>query len=425
MERVLDRSRNFNTVIIKARACSPFVQQFVRKQLEQRLSKDGNALNWLHPQVLPFFEDDLFQASEASLMQHTKTLVMGVLSSLEKLHESDPLLCPMIYEALAKELTSRIRRVWIQSKGTGPFGQVRLQHYLLKLIDCLSHPAMEQHSPLAVVVVEMSILLMISLSTKADTQAGDLIPSSGCEVCVRGGQDARKHYELVSLIHKLFASNDKITLQSIADSPTSSPLSVLCAEGLDPGSAFFLVTKLMHWHHLALAEAQALAVCSSWVSSNSKAPFTDSLVRRLAKMQTEAERCALQSNENKYIYDDVMDAWIAQGSQDLDPGIQSTQMVPSLVQKSNSQITRSSRRHSEPMHTNYPRAQQASTSTNDDDENDELDLLKDTSNIQSARVCRKVKRLDVGLEARKYRKVNSSTCRRSFHLAALDSMPFT
>jgi len=90
-----------------------------------------------------------------------------------------------------------------------------------------------------------------------------------------------KHKELLELIRQLYNAQQDVALQSIIDSPDSSPLKALSNEGLDLGHTFMLIAKEMQWHNMALPEAQALAVCSQWMTA-SDMPCSDEFFRRLS-----------------------------------------------------------------------------------------------------------------------------------------------
>jgi len=162
----------------------------------------------------------------------------------------------------------------------------------------------------------------------------------------------------------------------------------------------------MQWHGLALPEAQALAVCSEWMTA-SNMPCTDEFFKRLSMHQADAENRALVTIQNKakggksaaYIYDDIIDAWVAPESSQPTmrkySEIKGNDIPLPLISQVGLGKNKRQQRYSDTLskisgqHGNYSQ------------EDDEIDFLRNPDTSKFSRVCRKVRRLDVALEARR------------------------
>lgn len=252
------------------------------------------------------------------------------------------------------------------------------------MTQCVSDFALHGHEQLVVVAIELAILAIIRIGTYHGTfSTMQLLQDPECRYC-KQMSGHNKHKELLELIQQLYNAQQDVALQSIIDSPDSSPLKALSNEGLDLGHTFMLIAKEMQWHDMALPEAQALAVCSQWMTA-SDMPCSDEFFRRLSMYQADAENRALltSSQAGAYIYDDIVDAWVS-------PESSRPNMHRSLSEKENIVPPKRRRRHTDIL----PRC--ADFAQEDDDE---IDFLGHADELNSSRVRRKVQRLDVAREA--------------------------
>ncbi|WFC96471.1 signal peptidase I [Malassezia brasiliensis] len=191
---------------------------------------------------------------------------------------------------------------------------------------------------------------------------------------------------LVKLIDRLYRSQDGVTLQSVMDSPHSSPLRALSVDGLDVGLTFLLVSKLMRWHELALAEAQALSVCAEWISATD-VPYSREFFERMSALQADAEKRALYTlspDRSDYVYDDVIDAYVLRDA--------SAPTVPPAPKR----VPLSARPMNDTPPVRRTKAPSKIPSLASDD--DEFDMFRVNPARRAARVCRTVQRLDVRKE---------------------------
>ncbi|PKI82705.1 hypothetical protein MVES_003335 [Malassezia vespertilionis] len=368
-------------------------------------------IDWQHPSILHLFSDQLFKSNfrVQDAINGTKTVLGGSLANLDpstydEIGTGIPL--AFLYDRIARELALRVQNAWLECKSySGILAKQRLQKYLLQMTFCVSRYALEKHTPLVVVAIELAILTMICISTQCGTVSPSmLLEQTHCEQCRQGGRGLNAHEQLGKIIQKLYMTQDDVTLQSIRDSPESSPLCALRAEKLDLGLTFMLVTKLMQWHDLALPEAQALAVCSDWISA-SEIPHSTIAFQRLSLMQEDAERRALRNpamHDTDFIYDAVIDAYVATDSSHpgMQPSAQHNKSPPSHPLREiewNVQHARLKRRESD---ATIPKKLHSCSSHY---EADELDLLSYDPLHGTPRVRRKVHRLDVATEARRNR----------------------
>lgn len=365
---------------------------------------------WLHRDVLKLFSDEPFipQCRTNCIMTGTKTVLCGLFAMIEKStngYKLGSIPLPILYDELARELTRRVYSAWMQSKNeTTTLAKHRHEQYLLQLTYHVSQYALSRHAPLVVVAIELCILTMICLSTKHDTKPPmDLLQCAQCEQCLSAGQGCVAHRELVKLITKLYQSQPDVTLLSVTDSPQSSPLSALSIDGLDLGHTFLLVSKFMQWHELALAEAQALSVCSEWMSA-SEEPCSLEFYERMSTMQADAESRALRNvspNRSDYVYDDIIDAYVLRDSS-------IPNMSPLVTQRINSRTVMKRKSNTVYEHRSTMKIPQPKS-----EDDDEIDFLTNKSILSSARVCRKVQRLDIGKENRKRMQYASTSSRRN------------
>lgn len=389
--------------MIKKRACLSVLDsratKWVRETMQEHLNMHANEpFAWLHPDILGLYSDNLFDPSNTSkdTISGTRSILTGLLSSLPDSCASqlEGIPLPLFYDRLARELSERIRSMWLKSKTcTSQMSKHKLHQYIMAMTECVSEKALDRHPQLTVVAIELGILSMISASMLNESSLPfQILHQSKCHVCKERGHGYTSHHQIVPLINRLYQNQEGVNLQSVTDSPQSSPLCALSVEGLDLGHTFLLVAKLMQWHNLALPEAQALSVCSEWMVST-EMPCTADFFKRLSALQTSAEDRAIKNmyasnttKQSSYIYDDVMDAWVCvknSSKHDAD--------------KENVNIA--TRKPLTEMKATGTRRQSNEISSFDDDE---IDFLSNKDNIRSSRVCRKVQRLDVGKEARRY-----------------------
>lgn len=362
------------------------------------------AFCWLHPDVLDMFPDALYNPRDATstIAGGIKTILHGVLDSICDV-EADTIQgvpLPLLYDSLSREIATRVRTYWLQSKTFSSLAaKQKLDAYLLELTRCVSHLALNRHPQMAIVAIELAILSVIRISTHYGTvPVITVLRDSECQYCrrqVSGGHN--RHQEMLKLIRKLYSAQHDVSLQSITDSPESSPLNALGNENLDLGHTFMLVAKEMQWHNMALAEAQALAVCSEWITS-SDMPCSDEFFKKLSLHQADAENRALEmmqvdgdqtGSKRAYVYDDIVDAWV-------DPECSYPHMRTPSDNKENVCLavnaggSKHVRRTSDTL-------RHADAMLDDD----EIDFLGHSNNLSSSRVCRKVQRLDIAREARR------------------------
>lgn len=314
---------------------------------------------------------------------------------------------PLFYDQLSRAIATRVRTYWLHSKlHSSIASQQKLDDYLIEITKCVSSFALKQHPQLIVVAIELAILTIIRLGTHYDTiSTMQLLRHSECIYCKVSKDEHNRHKGLLCLIQELYSAQE-VTLQSVSDSPDSSPLSALSNEGLDLGHSFMLVAKQMQWHGLALPEAQALAVCSEWMTV-SNMPCTDEFFKKLSIHQADAESRALITIQNNaksgespaYIYDDIIDAWVApessQPTMRKHSEIKRNDLPLSLISQVGSENNKRRQRYSDTLpkisvqHGNYSQ------------EDDEIDFLRNPDTSDFSRVRRKVRRLDVALEARR------------------------
>ncbi|WFD28987.1 hypothetical protein MNAN1_004006a, partial [Malassezia nana] len=363
---------------------------------------------WLHPDILDLYSDYLFESLSATedVIPGTRSIVTGLLSAIQSSGASQiagiPL--PLFYDRLAREISERIRSMWLKSKAfTSKTSEQKLNHYILAMFKCVSKEALGQHPQLSVVAIELGILAMISTSMQNDTVTPfQMLHHTECHVCKLRRHECATHRQVVSMITCLYQNQEDVNLQSVTDSPQSSPLCAMSADGLDLGYTFLLVAKLMQWHGLALPEAQALSVCSEWMISK-EMPCSSEFFKRLSALQTNAEdraiknMCATNSKaQSSYVYDDVMDAWVC-----VKKSSRKHQLYGS--DKENMPMTRGSPTTKRNDQKGRPGSNLARKAIEIPIcEEDEIDFLSNKSNLGSSRVCRKVQRLDIGKEAQRY-----------------------
>jgi len=380
-------------------------KKWVRTSLQEHLkSLPIKPFAWFHPDILQLYMDNLFDPLNTSedVISGTRSILTGLLdampSSLTSQIEGIPL--PLFYDRMAREISKRVRSTWLKGKScTSQASKQKLHQYIMAMTEFVSEKALDRHPQLTVVAIELGILAMISASMQKDTISPlRILHDPECYVCKMRGHGYTTHRQLISMIDRLYQNQEDVNLQSVTDSPESSPLCALSVEGLDLGHTFLLVAKMMQWHDLALPEAQALSVCSEWMVST-EMPCTADFFKKLSALQTNAEDRAIKNmyatnskNQSSYIYDDVMDAWVCVKN--------SSEHALYDVNKENAPIATGSpaemKSHNvRPMHL----ARQALEIS--PGEEDEIDFLSNKRNIRTPRVCRKVQRLDVGKEARR------------------------
>lgn len=352
------------------------------------------ALGWLHKDVLDLFADEPFalQSHAHRILHGTKPVLHGLFGAIENVcaaphvHTSIPV--PLLYDQLAREITRRVCAAWSQSKKeTTALAKRRHVQYLLQLTFFVSQHALGRHAPLVVVAIELAILTMLCLSMQQDRVSPHaLLQCTHCVQCQTPGQECAAHGQLVKLIDRLYRSQEGVTLQSVMDSPHSSPLRALSADGLDVGYTFLLVSKLMRWHELALAEAQALSVCAEWISETDL-PYSREFFERMSALQADAEKRALRTlspNRSDYEYDDVIDAYVLR-----DTSAPAAQRAPKRVP-----LAARAMNDTPPAQPTAALDKIPSLASNDD----EFDVLRANPARRAARVCRTVQRLDVRKE---------------------------
>lgn len=393
---------------------------WLRAEVKDFFQDDPNlAIGWLHPNVLELFTDEPFSKHCRALhiMSGSKTVMSGLLGIIEAATaaaESEDIIdipSAFLYDQLAREIARRVHKSWNQSKKeASAFAKHRHEQYLLQMTFCVSQYALHNHAPLLVIAIELSILSMICLSTQHGTvHPTELLYANECALCNKHTHGQSGHGELTKLIQMLYQLYDGVTLQSISDSPQSSPLRALSTNGLDLGHTYMLVSKMMKWHALALPEAQALSVCSKWMSP-SQLPCSREFFRRISSMQADAENralCHLSPNRSGYVYDDIVDAYVLRDSSIPNMSPVQQENRPLYNPQVNS-ITK--RKLTECGASPTVKAQAPLTSRENDDE---LDLLTNTSALASSRVCRKVKRFDVGQENTRQQTVRGISRRKS------------
>lgn len=396
---------------IETKPLTRIVRVWFQKQVVDYFNQHSNVtIGWLHRDVLQLFDDNPFalDCRAHHLIDGTKTVLQGLFCLIHQTSHEHNLTRDIphsfLYDQIAREITRRVQYIWLQSQTmTSNSAKHRHEQFLLQLTYCVSRCALCRHAPLIVVAIELSILTMVCLSTRHGTKSPmSLLRSSECHKCQMHDQGRVAHHELVKLISKLYQSQPDVTIQSVLDSPQSSPLSALSADGLDLGHTFMLVSKFMKWHGLALAEAQALSVCSEWMSSSSATCSRESF-RRLSEMQADAESRALHSlipNRSDYVYDDVVDAYVLRDSS-------IPNMCPSVSRSNNIPPTKRKRiNFRDTLDIRSP------TFPTTHEDNDEIDFLTNATVLDSARVSRRVQRLDIGAENRKQRRLSTESTRR-------------
>lgn len=380
-------------------------KSWVRSQLKEHLqSHPFSIFAWMHPGIVTLFVDEPFDPMLPipHLVAGSEDLMSCVLARMEDssvtMIEGVPI--PAIYDSLARELVERVRSIWLQSKTrTSIAAKQRLDYYILSMTKLVSRFALNNHPELLIVAIEMAILAMICIGMEHDSVSPiQLLSHTGCHACERSTSSKETHNQLACLLQELYSAQDGVTLQSITDSPESSPLLALSGDGLDLGHTFMLVAKEMQWHDIALPEAQALSVCSEWMTASGM-PFTDDFFKKLSSLQIDAENRALKAMhrngsvlQSNYIYDDIVDAWVPPESYTLNvvKEDKENRCYPKEVQPTTLRRKRKL--------TCAPKTDQLDIPpmTQDDDEIDFLGV----QNMQHApRVCRKVQRLDVRQEA--------------------------
>lgn len=383
---------------------------WVQKKLQIYLKTSPmSPFAWLHPDILDLYSDYLFESSSTTgdVIPGTRSIVTGLLTAITSSGASQiggiPL--PLFYDRLAREISERIRSMWLKSKtSSSKISEQKLNHYILAMFKCVSKEALGQHPQLSVVAIELGILAMISTSMQNDTVTPfQMLHHVECHVCKLRRYECATHRQVVSMITCLYQNQGDVNLQSVTDSPQSSPLCAMSVDGLDLGYTFLLVAKLMRWHGLALPEAQALSVCSEWMISK-EMPCSSEFFKRLSALQTNAEDRAIKNmcafnpeGQSSYIYDDVMDAWVCIKKS-------SGKHVPyGSDNKENMPIARGSSTTKRNDHRRRPGSNLVRQPIEIPIcEEDEIDFLSNKSNLQSSRVCRKVQRLDIGKEAQRY-----------------------
>lgn len=381
---------DMNQYRIPMHRLNPSIQHWIQEQMAEVLQNHPRGVFcWLHPDVLGLFSDGIYSPCGLSrdIVQGTRGIMCGVLRPLEQISTDtiEQVPVPYLYDTLSRELATRVGACWHQSKSlTSVAGKQKLDTYILEMTQCVSHFALHGHEQLVVVAIELAILAIIRIGTyHGSLPTMQLLQDPGCRYCEQMPV-CNKHKQLLNLIQQLYNAQQDVALQSIIDSPDSSPLKALSNEGLDLGHTFMLIAKEMQWHNMALPEAQALAVCSQWMTT-SDMPCSDEFFRRLSIYQADAENRALltSSQAGTYIYDDIVDAWVA-------PESSRPTMHRSSYEKENMVPPKRRRRHTDIL----PRS--ADLVQEDDDE---IDFLGHADDLNSSRVRRKVQRLDVAREA--------------------------
>ena len=382
----------------------PSVQQWMQGQMVKFLDNHPRGVFcWLHPDVQGLFSDDVNSPRDLStdIVKGTRHIMCGVLRPLEDISTDtiQQVPVPYLYDTLSRELATRVGACWHQSKSHTSFAErQKLDTYILEMTQCVSDFALHGHEQLVVVAIELAILAIIRIGTYHGTiSTMQLLQDPECRYC-KQMSGHNKHKELLELIRQLYNAQQDVALQSIIDSPDSSPLKALSNEGLDLGHTFMLIAKEMQWHNMALPEAQALAVCSQWMTA-SDMPCSDEFFRRLSMYQADAENRALltSSQAGAYIYDDIVDAWVS-------PESSRPTMHRSLREKENIAPLKRRRRHTDILPRCADFAQE---------EDDEIDFLGHADEINSSRVRRKVQRLDVAREASRSQMLGHRSCRAS------------
>lgn len=311
-----------------------------------------------------------------------------------------------MYDRLSRALVQRIRCAWTTARNqTSMAAKRRLEYYIVSLTREVTNHALHGHFPLIIVAIELAILSIICIEMQErKTTPKDLLQRPTCHTCQSSKIQASMHEEMFNLIKHLYQADSHVTLQSVLDSPESSPLCALRADGLSFGDTFLLVAKVMQWHGYALPEAQALAVCSDWASSVDLQE-SNAVIERLSKLQADAENRALQIISEResvpcryqYIYDDVVDAWIIRESI-TNAGLQQrdTQGRDLYQKQGNVQKRRA------PLQEVNPNLLQGPCPPTS--ELDEIDFLSIQPTRYPSRVCRKVQRLDIKQESLRFRK---------------------
>ena len=378
-------------------------KKWVRESLQEYLKTLAmRPFAWLHPDILHLYKDNLFDPVNTSedVISGTRSILTGLLEALPSSNTShiEGIPLPLFYDRMAREISQRIRSMWLKSKSsTSQASKHKLQQYIMAMTECVCEQALFRHTQLTVVAIELGILSMILASMQKDTVSPlQILRDRECYVCKMRGYEYTTHRKVISMILRLYQNQEDVNLQSVTDSPQSSPLCALSAEGLDLGHTFLLVSKMMQWHDLALPEAQALSVCSEWLVST-EMPCTADFFKKLSALQTKAEDRAIKNmyatnskKQSNYIYDDVMDAWVCVKSN-------SDANTDNLSAVTGDQPAYMKSHDERPMHHLVRQAVEISSPC----EEDEIDFLSKKSPIRSSRVCRKVQRLDVGKEARR------------------------
>ena len=378
---------------------------WMQKELKYMLKNANMVLAWTHTDVFRVFSDDPFdpRVAHTQLSAGTFELLDGVLSTLHGIASSHvygiPL--PMVYDRLAREVTRRVLSAWIECKKlTSMQSKHKLLAYFEQLTHCISTYALGEHSEFAVTAIELAILTLICSCLNFNSVSPlEPLQRTACVDCVQSAQQKVLHTKFTVLIRKIYQAHEDVTLQSISDSPQSSPLSAMSAEGLDLGHTFLLVAKLMRWHDLPLPEAQALAVCSGWMAATDM-PCTADFFKRMSSMQADAESRALQSlrlldGDSSFVYDDVVDAWVA---------AESRQPKKDMLQANNDPCFRFQWQGGSTKRKRLSGGLASSLNETQVEEDDEIDFLRNTQNLHSSRICRRVQRLDVAQEATRFQR---------------------
>lgn len=405
---------------IEIRSLTRSHRMWLRAEVKGFFQNDPKlAIGWLHPNVLELFTDEPFakHCRALHIMNGSKAVMSGLLGIIEATTETtesediNDIPSAFLYDQLAREIARRVHKSWTQSKKeASAFAKHRHEQYLLQMTFCVSQYALHNDAPLLVIAIELSILSMICLSTQHSTvHPTELLYANECTLCKNHTHGQSGHGELTKLIQMLYQLHDGVTLQSISDSPQSSPLRALSTDGLDLGHTFMLVSKMMKWHALALPEAQALSVCSKWMSP-SQLPCSREFFRRISSMQADAENralCNLSPNRSGYVYDDIVDAYVLRDSSipNMSPVQQENRPLY------NPQVSSIAKRKLTECDASPTVKARVPLSSREND--DELDLLTNTSVLASSRVCRRVKRFDVGQENTRQQTVRGISRRKS------------
>lgn len=393
---------------------------------------------WLHPDVMALLTDHLNEPLQTDPCFRTRQLLSGVLSSFTLNGNESEQNLRLVYFALSRELCRRIEISWTSGKQKGKNGKTAVQRYLTSILTCLAEYVAAGHHGLAAVAIEVAMLLTICISCSDDFSIRiDYYNSKLCRGCINDPRMRLAHGEVISYIRGLYGSLSNIELPRTLGALYNSPLAVLRLDGLDPGQVLLIVTKEMRWHGLAIAEAQALMSCAEW-TAQSDAPWTDELLYHLSMMQSDAEDRAIKHIGGAsvgYVYDDVIDAWIAPMSprtpktkndshethglsiapcvrkRPIDSAQDETAEAMSAPRHRAAAISQFSLPVAAPLHETNATMQRVNSLKAIYADEDEIDFLQHDSPRTCPRTRHKVRRFDVAEEAIKSRKLSDTRAR--------------